>query len=32
MRGDHEKVKMMVITLNCAGKLPDNYRELLPIF
>jgi hypothetical protein len=30
--GEHEKTKMMIFTLNCAGKQPETYRELLPIF
>lgn len=30
--GDHERTKMMIFTLNCGGKQPDTYKELLPIF
>jgi hypothetical protein len=23
---------MMIVTINCAGKMPDNYKELIPVF
>jgi hypothetical protein len=27
-----DKVKMMIVTINCGGKTPDSYKELLPVF
>lgn len=27
-----ERIKMMIVSINCAGKTPDKYQELLPVF
>ena len=27
-----DKVKMSIVTINCGGKTPDSYKELLPVF
>jgi hypothetical protein len=27
-----EKIKMVIVTINCGGKTPDSYKELVPLF
>ena len=30
--GSCDRIKMMIVSINCAGKTPDKYQELLPVF
>lgn len=32
MTGVTEKTNLSIVTLNCAGKQPDSYKDLIPIF
>jgi hypothetical protein len=29
---NHEKTHLQLVTINCAGRQPDSYKELLPVF